>query len=156
MRYVILSALLAAPALADPPTIEQVRASATGDTWRFDVTIRHPDTGWDHYADGWRVLDMDGNELGLRVLHHFAPELRRSRSIAVKEPLRSKIPYRPLEEVRLHILHSRENLAQLTPETPGEGRRPSTTKARARSSDNKQQPSPRQVLQTRFHTKPPW
>ncbi|NOC85469.1 hypothetical protein GS634_19755 [Ruegeria atlantica] len=70
MRYVILSALLAVPALADPPTIEQVRASATGDTWRFDVTIRHPDTGWDHYADGWRVLDMDGNELGLRVLHH--------------------------------------------------------------------------------------
>jgi len=70
MRYVILSALLAAPALADPPTIDQVRASATGDTWRFDVTIRHPDTGWDHYADGWRVLDMDGNELGMRVLHH--------------------------------------------------------------------------------------
>ncbi|UUV06102.1 hypothetical protein [Ruegeria sp. YS9] len=70
MRYVILSALLAAPALADPPTVEQVRASATGDTWRFDVTIRHPDTGWDHYADGWRVLDMDGNELGMRVLHH--------------------------------------------------------------------------------------
>ena len=30
----------------------------------------HPDTGWDDYADGWRVLDMDGNELGMRVLHH--------------------------------------------------------------------------------------
>ncbi|WP_299637099.1 hypothetical protein [uncultured Ruegeria sp.] len=70
MRYVILSALLAAPALADPPTIEQVRTSSNGDAWRFDVTIRHPDTGWDHYADGWRVLDMDGNELGMRVLHH--------------------------------------------------------------------------------------
>ncbi|AXT28632.1 hypothetical protein D1823_14105 [Ruegeria sp. AD91A] len=70
MRYVILSALLAAPALADPPTIEKVRASSNGDAWRFDVTIRHPDTGWDHYADGWRVLDMDGNELGMRVLHH--------------------------------------------------------------------------------------
>ena len=34
------------------------------------MTIRHPDTGWDHYADGWRVLDMDGNELGMRVLLH--------------------------------------------------------------------------------------
>ncbi|WP_170469836.1 hypothetical protein [Ruegeria arenilitoris] len=70
MRYLILSLLLAGPVLADPPTIEKVIASQSGDTWRFDVTIRHPDTGWDDYADGWRVLDMDGNELGLRVLHH--------------------------------------------------------------------------------------
>ncbi len=70
MRYVILSAFLASPALADPSMIERVSARADGDTWRFDVTIRHPDTGWDHYADGWRVLDMDGNELGMRVLHH--------------------------------------------------------------------------------------
>lgn len=70
MRYLILSAFLASPALADPAMIEQVRATASGDAWRFDVTIRHPDTGWDHYADGWRVLDMDGNELGMRVLHH--------------------------------------------------------------------------------------
>ncbi len=70
MRYLILTALFATPVLADPPTIEEVSARQSGDTWRFDVTIRHPDTGWDDYADGWRVLDMDGNELGMRVLHH--------------------------------------------------------------------------------------
>lgn len=70
MRYLILCALLASPALADPAVIENVSARQSGDTWRFDVTIRHPDSGWDHYADGWRVLDMDGNELGMRVLHH--------------------------------------------------------------------------------------
>lgn len=70
MRYLILSAFLATPAFADPAVIENVSVSQSGDTWRFDVTIRHPDTGWDHYADGWRVLDMDGNELGMRVLHH--------------------------------------------------------------------------------------
>ncbi|WP_171133574.1 MULTISPECIES: hypothetical protein [unclassified Ruegeria] len=70
MRYLILFAFLATPVLADPPTIENIAASRSGDTWRFDVTIRHPDTGWDDYADGWRVLDMDGNELGMRVLHH--------------------------------------------------------------------------------------
>ncbi len=70
MRYLILSAFLASPALADPSVIENVSARQSGDTWRFDVTIRHPDTGWDHYADGWRVLDMDGDELGMRVLHH--------------------------------------------------------------------------------------
>jgi len=55
---------------ADPATIENVRVSKDGTTWRFDVTLSHPDTGWDHYADGWRVLDMDGNELGLRTLYH--------------------------------------------------------------------------------------
>lgn len=70
MRYLILSALLATPAFADPSVIENVSARQTGETWRFDVTIRHPDTGWDHYADGWRVLDMNGQELGMRVLHH--------------------------------------------------------------------------------------
>lgn len=59
------------PAVADEPVIEAVKATQSSDgTWRFDVTIRHPDTGWEHYADGWRVLDMDGNELGLRVLYH--------------------------------------------------------------------------------------
>lgn len=70
MRHLILCALLATPALADSPVIENVTARQSGDTWRFDVTVSHPDTGWDHYADGWRVLDMDGKELGMRVLHH--------------------------------------------------------------------------------------
>ena len=70
MKYLLTSLLLANPTLADPSNIEQVHATKTGDTWRFDVTISHPDTGWDHYADGWRVLDMEGNELGMRVLFH--------------------------------------------------------------------------------------
>ncbi len=72
IRHWILFAALgcATASLAEPPVIEDVRATKTGDTWRFDVTVRHPDTGWDHYADGWRVLDMDGNELGMRVLYH--------------------------------------------------------------------------------------
>ncbi len=39
-------------------------------TYRFDVTVAHPDTGWDHYADRWEVLDPDGNSLGVRVLAH--------------------------------------------------------------------------------------
>ena len=73
MRFclVLLSALLPATLWAGEPVIENVRATQSSDgSWRFDVTIRHPDTGWDHYADGWRVLDMDGTVLGTRVLHH--------------------------------------------------------------------------------------
>ena len=70
MRLLLKTLFLTTPALADPPAIDAVKATQTGSTWRFDVTLSHPDTGWDHYADGWRVLDMDGSELGLRVLYH--------------------------------------------------------------------------------------
>lgn len=72
MKQLMMIAIFAPTiALADAPTIDRVEATATSaGTWRFDVTLSHPDTGWDHYADGWRVLDMDGNELGLRVLAH--------------------------------------------------------------------------------------
>ena len=66
----ILAILLPPMAFADPPVIEKVNAIRQGETWRFDVTLSHPDSGWDHYADGWRVLDVDGNELGMRVLAH--------------------------------------------------------------------------------------
>lgn len=41
-----------------------------GDTWRVNVTLQHGDTGWDHYADNWHVVDAEGRVLGDRVLHH--------------------------------------------------------------------------------------
>jgi hypothetical protein len=41
-----------------------------GDLYRFDVTLRHGDTGWDHYADRWEVLAPDGTVLATRVLYH--------------------------------------------------------------------------------------
>lgn len=62
--------ILAAPAFADPPVINAVNANKSGGLWRFDVTLSHGDTGWDHYADGWRVVDSNGNQLGLRNLAH--------------------------------------------------------------------------------------
>jgi len=43
----------------------------TGKTsWSADVTLKHDDTGWDHYADSWRVLDAEGNVLAERILLH--------------------------------------------------------------------------------------
>ncbi len=41
-----------------------------GGVYRFDVTVAHGDTGWEHYADNWQVLDLDGNVLGERILAH--------------------------------------------------------------------------------------
>ena len=71
MRKLLLSMMfIAGTAQADPPVIEAVSATQSGNAWRFDVTLSHSDTGWDDYADGWRVLDMNGNVLGTRVLYH--------------------------------------------------------------------------------------
>ena len=36
----------------------------------FDVTIKHADTGWKHYADRFEILDEDETVLGTRVLRH--------------------------------------------------------------------------------------
>jgi len=40
------------------------------DNWCFDTAVRHNDQGWEHYADGWEVTDLAGNQLGHRVLGH--------------------------------------------------------------------------------------
>lgn len=41
--------------------VEYVRAVQASDgSWTFHVTVRHPDTGWEDYADGWDVLTPDG------------------------------------------------------------------------------------------------
>ncbi|MCP5085558.1 MAG: hypothetical protein GY952_01945 [Rhodobacteraceae bacterium] len=68
--FAAVFSFVAASAVADSPQIEKVSASKSGTTWRFDVTLRHDDTGWDHYADGWGVYTEDGAELGYRVLAH--------------------------------------------------------------------------------------
>lgn len=61
---------LATPTLAEAPRILGVEVSHPGMGWRFDVTLEHPDTGWDHFADGWEIVDANGTVLGFRKLHH--------------------------------------------------------------------------------------
>ena len=57
-------------ARAAPPEIVDTRGDSLGGAWSIAVTLRHPDTGWDHYADGWEVLAPDGRRLGYRALAH--------------------------------------------------------------------------------------
>jgi len=57
-------------ALADQTKIEDAMARKSGNTWTFSVTLRHNDTGWDHYADIWTINTPDGKEIGRRVLAH--------------------------------------------------------------------------------------
>lgn len=64
---------IAALSKASAGDVEIVKAEASqaaDNTWRFDVTLLHADTGWDHYADLWEVYAPDGTLLGKRVLAH--------------------------------------------------------------------------------------
>lgn len=41
-----------------------------GERFSFSVTLKHADTGWDHYANKWTVFSADGKVLGVRELLH--------------------------------------------------------------------------------------
>jgi hypothetical protein len=61
----------ATAALAGGADVEDVVIKLRGDgTYLFDVTVRHADEGWDHYADSWEILTPDGEVLGTRKLAH--------------------------------------------------------------------------------------
>jgi hypothetical protein len=53
---------------ADVIAVKPTRES--GDSWRFDVTVKSNDTGWTHYADAFEVLTPEGTLLGRRILFH--------------------------------------------------------------------------------------
>ena len=56
----------AAPESASTPNadVTHVRAMQSADgRWTFHVTVSHPDTGWEDYADGWDVVLHDGTIL---------------------------------------------------------------------------------------------
>ena len=61
--------------------------------WSVSVTLKHADAGWEHYADGWRVVDADGNILGKRILHHphvnEQPFTRSLRDVKIPEDITS-------------------------------------------------------------------
>jgi len=70
MRRLALLALLPLPVVAGEADVLDAKAQRMGDQWRISATIRHADTGWDHYANGFEVVGPDGTVLGTRVLYH--------------------------------------------------------------------------------------
>jgi hypothetical protein len=68
---VIFSISSAAAGFCGEADVIGVAVKQTGSgIYRFDVTVRHADAGWDHYADQWEVLAPDGTVLGSRTLYH--------------------------------------------------------------------------------------
>ena len=67
----LLAVFLPAVAMAGEADIIDVKVLKQRDnSYRFDVTLRHADTGWKHYANGWSVHGPDGRQLAKRTLHH--------------------------------------------------------------------------------------
>ena len=81
------------PTYAGEADVVQVQVSISGErTYRFDVTVQHSDTGWDHYADQWEIVAPDGKILGTRkLLHPHVNEQPFTRSLSgVKIPSKIK------------------------------------------------------------------
>lgn len=79
MKLGLLGALTAAlimPAMtgsshAGEADVVAVEVTSEGNgLFRFDVTVAHEDTGWEHYADSFEIVAPDGTVLGTRVLAH--------------------------------------------------------------------------------------
>ena len=63
--------LVARIALAGPADVVDVKVQREpGGTYHFDVSVRHADEGWEHYADRWEIVGPDGSLLATRPLRH--------------------------------------------------------------------------------------
>jgi hypothetical protein len=77
LALVAVAALVSGHDLDHDPSLDfaqvtwvDVTARADG-TYAFAVTVRHDDTGWDHYADAWEIVDpKSGTVLATRELLH--------------------------------------------------------------------------------------
>lgn len=73
MKYplLLLAALMSwTVVLANEVEVVSTEFARQGDSWHVSTTLRHADSGWDHYADQWRVVDEGGTVLGQRILYH--------------------------------------------------------------------------------------
>ena len=71
MKLLAVILLLAASAasFAGEVRIVDVKVECPG-SCTFAVTLEHNDEGWNHYANQWDVMSLDGKLLGSRVLYH--------------------------------------------------------------------------------------
>ena len=67
----VLLTFFSMAAISGEVTIVDVTANKTAqEIYHFNVTLKHADTGWDHYANQWQVLTPEHQVLGTRTLFH--------------------------------------------------------------------------------------
>lgn len=86
----LLSAGLMVPGLsvAGEADVLNVTITRSGNhRYDFSVTVRHDDSGWEHYANKWEVVGSAGSILATRTLLHphvgEQPFTRSLRSVAI-------------------------------------------------------------------------
>ena len=91
----IIGFFICGQGLAGQVQIVDAKAQQQGGSWSFAVTLKHADSGWDHYADAWRVVSAEGEVLGTRTLFHpHENEQPFTRSLdSVKVPVPAKPVY---------------------------------------------------------------
>lgn len=63
--------LFSSQAFAGEADVLEVKITKTAEgAYQVSATVQHGDEGWQHYADRWEILDMEGNILDTRVLMH--------------------------------------------------------------------------------------
>lgn len=67
---VIITFIFSSSIFANDVEIVKVILTSQAGIWRAEVTLKHADAGWKHYADAWRLVDAAGNEIGKRTLYH--------------------------------------------------------------------------------------
>lgn len=74
IRFWALLVAMMQPAIADAGQADVLRVEIRPGTetglFDIDVTLRHADSGWDHYANRWEVLGPKGEILATRKLFH--------------------------------------------------------------------------------------
>jgi len=55
---------------ANQVSIRGVQLSKVNGEWTIHVTLKHHDTGWENYADAWRVVSASGTVIATRTLYH--------------------------------------------------------------------------------------
>ena len=68
--FVCLLLMTTAVYAGQADVVEAKVTRTADDTYKFDVTVRHTDEGWKHYANKWDVTAPDGTVLGTRILAH--------------------------------------------------------------------------------------
>ena len=69
LMVLVASSLITTMSQAGEASILQVKVECA-QTCTFAVTLEHADDGWDHYANQWDIVTLDGKVLKSRVLYH--------------------------------------------------------------------------------------
>ncbi|PVZ65773.1 hypothetical protein DC094_17590 [Pelagibaculum spongiae] len=72
IKIVFLSSFLfSAATIAGEVDVVDAKVTKNNDgSYDFSVSLLHADSGWDHYANRWELLDNQQNILATRTLHH--------------------------------------------------------------------------------------